>query len=406
MNQQLQAELDALAGRLGRSISFDDLSGHLLGYSAQRDDIDQVRIAAILSRTVPEDVREWQRSHGIDDALGPSRLPANAALGMSARICVPVRDGHERLGHLWIVESSVALSEVELKDVSATAKTVAEILRSADARADTPSSRLADRLLGELRSSAASATRACRRLRECLATRHDAGYIVATVLRTPKARDASGASAPADLSGHAAAIRAALRRAHTVPAIDVTATAVVLLLPGDAARELTAELSRSLQRWTPTDHVCVVGLSAPTLLQPSALSQAFYQSAAAADTAAIDPASSPELTWPNLACYQYLLPEDRRPDPTLRLRPLTAADGSATMLITTLETYLDNAGDVQRTAAQLHLHRTTLYYRLKRITELLDVDLNDGATRTDLHLAVKQLRVNRRAHAGYAQTYG
>lgn len=40
-------------------------------------------------------------------------------------------------------------------------------------------------------------------------------------------------------------------------------------------------------------------------------------------------------------------------------------------------------------AEELHVHRTTLYYRLDRIKELTGADLRDGATRTDLQLALR-----------------
>ena len=68
------------------------------------------------------------------------------------------------------------------------------------------------------------------------------------------------------------------------------------------------------------------------------------------------------------------------------------------MLLATLETYLDLAGDAQRTATALHLHRTTLYYRLRRAAEILGLDLADGMTRTRLHLELKQLRIADLSH--------
>ena len=69
-------------------------------------------------------------------------------------------------------------------------------------------------------------------------------------------------------------------------------------------------------------------------------------------------------------------------------------DPSIVMLRSTLEAYLDNSGDVARTAAQLHIHRTTLYYRLGRLTAVHGVDLQDGLARTDLHLLLKMRRIN------------
>ena len=56
-------------------------------------------------------------------------------------------------------------------------------------------------------------------------------------------------------------------------------------------------------------------------------------------------------------------------------------------LLTTARTVLDFR-DVTAAADRLHVHRTTLYYRLDRIAELTGVDLRDGRTRTDLQLAL------------------
>ena len=62
-------------------------------------------------------------------------------------------------------------------------------------------------------------------------------------------------------------------------------------------------------------------------------------------------------------------------------------------LVDTLETYLDCSGDTTRTAAQLRVHRSTLYYRLGRIESLGAIDLRDGQQRLELHLGVKLRRL-------------
>lgn len=58
-------------------------------------------------------------------------------------------------------------------------------------------------------------------------------------------------------------------------------------------------------------------------------------------------------------------------------------------LLVTLETYLDLAGNVPLAAERLHLHRASLYYRLRRVEELLQADLRDGIQRLCLHMAFK-----------------
>ncbi len=62
-------------------------------------------------------------------------------------------------------------------------------------------------------------------------------------------------------------------------------------------------------------------------------------------------------------------------------------------LFHTLETWLDAGGNSVRTARTLHIHRSTLNYRLKRIREICGNPLSEPAARLDLLLALKQLRL-------------
>jgi len=57
--------------------------------------------------------------------------------------------------------------------------------------------------------------------------------------------------------------------------------------------------------------------------------------------------------------------------------------------IRTLAVYLDEQCSVVRTARRLHLHRNAVTYRLRRITELLGVDLADADQRLALQLACR-----------------
>jgi sugar diacid utilization regulator len=61
----------------------------------------------------------------------------------------------------------------------------------------------------------------------------------------------------------------------------------------------------------------------------------------------------------------------------------------ADISIRTLATYLDQQGSIVRTAQVLHLHRNAVTYRLRRITDLLGVDLDDPDQRLALQLACR-----------------
>jgi sugar diacid utilization regulator len=57
--------------------------------------------------------------------------------------------------------------------------------------------------------------------------------------------------------------------------------------------------------------------------------------------------------------------------------------------IRTLAAFLDEQGSIQRTAQRLHLHRNAVSYRMRRITGLLGVDLDDPDQRLALQLACR-----------------
>ena len=55
----------------------------------------------------------------------------------------------------------------------------------------------------------------------------------------------------------------------------------------------------------------------------------------------------------------------------------------------TVEAYLDAAGRNGEACERLHIHRTTLYYRLDKAPYLVREALRDGAARSSMHLALK-----------------
>ena len=70
------------------------------------------------------------------------------------------------------------------------------------------------------------------------------------------------------------------------------------------------------------------------------------------------------------------------------------ADSEQQTLVASLEEFLDRAGDAGGTAAALHIHRTTLYHRLKRVEAVTGLNIDDGLDRLTLHLSLKLNRLN------------
>jgi hypothetical protein len=100
------------------------------------------------------------------------------------------------------------------------------------------------------------------------------------------------------------------------------------------------------------------------------------------------------IAFEDLGLYRLLAtPEGRREANAYVedwLGPLLAYDTERHAdLVHTLEVYLDHGGNYDDTAAALHIHRSTLRYRLQRIRELSGHDLTNPDTRLNLHVAVR-----------------
>ena len=106
------------------------------------------------------------------------------------------------------------------------------------------------------------------------------------------------------------------------------------------------------------------------------------------------------LAFEDTGAYRLLLPAMSEDPAELErfyqetLAPLAAYDEQyETDLVRTVETYLDNDGNVARTAASLFTHRHTVRYRLERVKELTGHDIGSSEGREKLSLGLKAMRV-------------
>ncbi|MEU0586948.1 helix-turn-helix domain-containing protein [Streptomyces sp. NPDC006132] len=121
------------------------------------------------------------------------------------------------------------------------------------------------------------------------------------------------------------------------------------------------------------------------------LGVSWWEASAAARAALAEPRLGPVAQWASIGPFRLLtaLPPDVARDPVARtlLAPVHRE------LARTAEVYLDCAGQAARAAAELGIHRQTLYYRLSRIEKLTGLDLDDGEDRLLLHMTLKGARL-------------
>ena len=106
------------------------------------------------------------------------------------------------------------------------------------------------------------------------------------------------------------------------------------------------------------------------------------------------------LAFEDTGAYRLLLPAMSEDPAELErfysetVEPLVAYDEQyETELVPTVETYLENDGNVAATAQQLFTHRHTIRYRLERARELCGHDVTSTEGREKLGLGLKAMRV-------------
>ncbi|KOG90976.1 PucR family transcriptional regulator, partial [Streptomyces varsoviensis] len=153
----------------------------------------------------------------------------------------------------------------------------------------------------------------------------------------------------------------------------------------DPARAVAEQLLRS-----PRAHGSGAGVSDPRRGLADAPA-AWREALAAARAARAEARFGPVAEWGGVGPYRVLagLPAGGAADRVVR--PLL--ERSHTELARTAEVFLDCAGQAGRTAAQLGIHRQTLYYRLSKVEQLTGLDLDEGEDRLLLHMSLKAARL-------------
>ncbi|MFB4297070.1 PucR family transcriptional regulator [Actinomadura sp. NTSP31] len=354
MAPDLQEIVELAADLLGAPATLEDRDFHLVAYAAHGDTIDPVRMDSILHRRATEAVRTRFESHGIARATGPVRIPADHALGQLGRLCLPVRWNNVTYGYLWLLDDQERITD------AARAMPLCEragLLMARQARErDDLGWKVADLLSAQPDVRAQAANELA-----------EAGVpdppLAVAVLRTPSTDPLNPWLLPHSV------LATVWQRDH------------VLVIPASAAPHAIVDRARRLlEERTGPVHAGFFS-PCPTL---ETVHEGWLRARVAARTAA----AGETRDWTSLGVLRLLraagdeaLVQTTRTPGTERL--LDHPD-----LARTARTYLDRAGNVQKTAEALNIHRQTLYHRLRRIEELTALTLADGQDRLTLHLAL------------------
>ncbi|MDK0522442.1 PucR family transcriptional regulator [Streptomyces sp. ML-6] len=379
MKGDYQELVDEISGLLGAPATLEDRDFALVAFGAHDSDddsaMDPVRTRSILTRRSTPAVRAWFEGFGITRATGPVRIPAAPEAGVFRdRLCLPVRHRSAVLGYVWLLDAEPGPTDEQLKAAMEVAARIGALL-AAEARAGSDPSREFGAVLtagrGWQRDMAVAA------LHEALGP--DAEGLHAVVCVTPWPDEP-----PSVRTVPSAAALA------SVPLPDAGLPALATLVRLRSAEVLAPALTAAERLRSTVGRDATAGISAPRRGLAD-LGAAWHEAAGAARAAAAESRFGPIAGWPAIGPYRLLtaLPAGAAADFAVRAL-LTPAHKE---LAHTAEVFLDCAGQASRTAAELGVHRQTLYYRLSRIQQLTGLDLNDGEDRLLLHMALKTARL-------------
>ena len=334
--RDVQSAVDELGASLAHPVLVEDSRHRPIWWSAQGQ-VDGTRMRTILQHEGAPAARPVVARLGLARAPGPVRTPAVPEADMLPRWCVPLRSGRELLGYLWVLNGDEAVTEEHLPQIVACAELAAMYLAQTPMTTEGRGRRRAA-LLARL-----AAGRDDDAARELVALEElDPASTVA--VNAPRAAD--GWPLRGELS------------VHVNPRAPVTSGPPLPL----------AELHLAVRRALLTRQALRAGA---TLARPAGAALGSWHLVVTAP---------PDLAVADIHPGAEALARQVRPD-----------------LMITARTVLDHGGDIARAAAQLHIHRTTLYYRIERIEALTGVNLKTSPQRDDLHMALRLAAFRRAA---------
>ncbi len=375
---------DAAAAIVDAPVTIEDNQSRVLAYSSGQSLTDTTRVSTIVGRRVPPEVVAHFRARGVFRRLARSSEPFLAPEGPDGtlpRLVVPVRAGDEWLGSIWAVVSGPVPPEVTAELSNAAAVLALHLLRLR-AQADVARRNAVERIRAAIRhftpgtlqdlslppgpwrvvALAAPAAETdvqqqidlwaatCRRYSwgdPLLADMNGTVFAIVTAGTTPGSWTWLG-----KLVGDAHRDDPSLRAAAGAPAHSLAA------LPRSRAQ------AAELLALTGTEDVAV--LEFDNAWVPLTVHRA---------TAALDLGG---LGGPVAVLLEHDL--DR-----------------GTAYVATLRAWLAFPGEPQRAAAELHVHPNTLRHRMKRLAEVVDLDLGDPRQRLALQLQLEAARVRSRS---------
>jgi len=379
-----------LANLIQRAVTIETPELHLLAH-AEHGQIDAARENSILQAQTPAKLRQFLERRGLLEHLRRAREPVILApepeAGMTMqRVVAPIIVGNEPYGYVWIIAGDRRIDEVDTLAIESAA-IVAALIMLRDRVVRDSEERLRAELLAHLLHDNLESVQPL--LHHLVRLGLDLAKPSQVLVCTQTTE--MGLEMTNDLRQHVLDLMLHL----TLPnLVTVEGNRVVALFSASRQGHHGRQLAEALLARFPQ---LLIGLS-DLCYTVSDIQHGFVQMRDALDIAMRLGTKHPIITPRDIGYLNILSKVPREaalanPYYQLVLSLASYDEEHHSELLATLEAYLECGGNISHTASTLFLHRGTIHYRLKRIEELIQLDLTNPLVWLNLFVALKLYRL-------------
>jgi sugar diacid utilization regulator len=410
--QTLQSLAETLGRLIGNSVTIESPGHEVLASSPTGSDVDQHRVDTILRRRAGakfmerEDFKIFLSRVRASD--WPLHLEAHPEFGHSGRIAMRVTADGELYGIIWVTDTARPLNDQDYAAIRQAAEAAAAILvrghlatrREAMLRAEL----LEDVIRGRIsepenvRTVALSVGWNVDRLQQAL-------IVAIDNFETLRLRGAgrSGAAWRWEQERLMELVKLEVLAIDPEAVVGMRSSSVVILLdvgqePGSERKAAATRLADSIVRraaaFLHETRVTVgVGRDFPSFEH---MAESFRQAELAAELGQTLWGGNRALHYDDLGIHRVLfaLREHEGMVPPALQRIIAHDQEHGTEYVLTLAAYLRHMGRLRLAAEELGIHRNTLEYRVGRIAQLAEMDLDNADNRLALELGVRLLELD------------
>lgn len=394
----LFAVANAIAALVDAPVTIEDRSSRLLAFSGRQEDADVWRVQTILRRQVPEQYTRALEKRGVFQQIYRSTHPVfvppidSGEPGGQGRVVIAARAGDEILGTIWAVAAR-PFSEERNAALFEASKLVA--LHLVWQRSDADVER---RLRAELLSNVLESGPRTQETMGRLGLKDEPAVVLALTVVATGADSPLPAQLAVERKRVADAFALHLTAVHPRSAVGLVGDVAYAILPVSPGRRGGEERAAAIA----ADFLARIDSPLRPIIGVGPLaagSAAFKRSRSGADralrvlrsrrsgsqVARLDDVHLEAL----LIELADLVPKGDIPSgPVARIAAYDRSHQSS--LLDTLRAWLDSLGDVGAASAAMFVHANTFRYRLRRVSEVGELDLADPNARL---AAMLQLRL-------------